>query len=108
GPAEQLTVKIPPGVSDGQRIRVRGKGYPGGPGVPPGDLYIICRVAPHPYFRRIGNDIYLDLPLSITEAALGTKVQIPTIEGRTVLTVPPGTPSGARLRLKGKGVKPAG
>lgn len=108
GQMENISVKIPPGVADGQRIRVRGKGQPGGRGVPPGDLYIVCRVAPHAYFRRMGNDIYLDLPLSISEAALGAKVQIPTLEGTTVLTVPPGTPSGSKLRLKGKGVKPAG
>lgn len=108
GAAENISVKIPPGVADGQRIRVRGKGQHGGPGAPPGDLYIICRVAPHPYFRRLGNDIYLDLPVSITEAALGAKVQIPTLEGHTVLTIPPGTPGGAKLRLKGQGVKPAG
>jgi DnaJ-class molecular chaperone len=101
-------VKIPPGVADGQRIRVRGKGHPGGPGSPPGDLYIVCQVQPHAYFRRIGDDLYLDLPLSIAEAALGTRIEIPTLDGKTVLTVPPGTPSGAKLRLKGKGIKPAG
>lgn len=108
GPPETISVKIPAGVANGQRIRVRGKGQPGGPGMPPGDLYIVAHVAPHPYFKRLGNDIYLDLPLSLTEAALGTKVQIPTLEGTTVLTIPPGTPSGSKLRLKGKGVKPAG
>jgi DnaJ-class molecular chaperone len=108
GKMESISVKVPPGVADGQRIRVRGKGQPGGRGVPAGDLYIVCRVAPHPYFRRLGNDIYLDVPLSLTEAALGAKVQIPTLEGKTVLTIPPGTPSGAKLRLKGQGVKPAG
>lgn len=108
GSAETISVRIPPGVADGQRIRVKGKGLPGGFGVPPGDLYIVARVAPHPYFRRVENDIYLDLPLTITEATLGAKVQIPTLQGRTVLTVPPGTASGAKLRLKGQGVKPAG
>ncbi|MEP0844295.1 MAG: hypothetical protein HRF43_16465 [Phycisphaerae bacterium] len=105
---ETLSVKIPPGVADGQRIRLRGQGRPGSAGQPPGDLYIVCRVAPHPYFRRLGNDIYLDLPLTVAEAALGTKVQIPTLDGTTVLSIPPGTPSGKKLRLKGKGVKPAG
>lgn len=108
GQANNIHVRIPAGVADGQRIRVKGKGHPGGGGQPAGDLYIICRVAPHAYFRRMGNDIYLDLPLTITEAALGTKVQIPTLEGPTVLTIPPATPSGAKLRLKGRGVKPAG
>lgn len=108
GGEETASVKIPPGVRDGQRIRVRGKGQPGVAGGAPGDLYIVCRVQPHPYFRRVDNDIYLDLPLSLTEAALGTKVEIPTLEGKTVLTVPPGTPSGAKLRLKDRGVKPPG
>ncbi|NLU20410.1 MAG: J domain-containing protein [Phycisphaerae bacterium] len=108
GHSENIRVKIPAGVADGQRIRVKGKGQPGGPGMPPGDLYIVTRVAPHPYFRRLGNDIYLDLPLTISEATLGAKVSIPTLAGPTVLTIPPGTPSGAKLRLKGKGVTPAG
>jgi curved DNA-binding protein len=104
----KIEVKIPPGVADGQRIRVRGKGQPGMNGAPPGDLYIICHVQPHAYFRRVDNDIYLDLPVTISEAALGAKIEIPTLDGRTVLSVPAGTPSGAKLRLKGKGVKPAG
>lgn len=108
GSAETVSVKIPPGVANGQRIRVRGKGHPGRRGVTPGDLYMVCTIQPHPYFRRVGNDIYLELPLSITEAALGAKVEIPTLAGRTILQVPPGTPSGARLRLKDKGVKPPG
>jgi molecular chaperone DnaJ len=96
---------VPVGVRNGQRIRIKGKGQPGRP---PGDLYIVCNVQPHSYFRRVGDDIYLELPLSITEAALGTKVEIPTLSGHTVLTIPAGTPSGAKLRLKGKGVRPAG
>jgi len=108
GAAETVSVKIPPGVANGQRIRVRGKGNPGRRGTSPGDLYIVCNVQGHPYFRRVGNDIYLELPLSMTEAALGAKVEIPTLAGRTILQVPPGTPSGARLRLKNKGVKPTG
>ncbi len=108
GVAQRITVKIPAGVADGQRIRLRGKGGLGGPGMPAGDLYIICRVRPHPCFRREGNDVYLDLPLTISEAALGTRVEIPTLGGRTMLTVPPGTPSGARLRLKDQGVRAAG
>lgn len=103
-----LSVKIPPGVSDGQRIRLRGKGQPGGPGAQPGDLYVVCKVQAHPYYRRIGNDIYLDMPLTVSEATLGAKIEVPTLEGKTVMTVPPGTPSGAKLRLRGKGVKPTG
>jgi len=108
GTRSTISVKIPPGVRDGQRIRLKGKGNPGGRSVPPGDLFIVCKVKPHRYFRRDGNDIYLDVPLTLTEAALGTKVEIPTIDGRTTLTIPPGKPSGARLRLKEKGVRPAG
>lgn len=100
-----IRVKIPAGVEDGQRIRVKGKGRPG---PPPGDLYIICQVQAHKYFRRIGNDIYLELPLTLSEAALGTKVEVPTLHGRMVLTVPAGTASGAKLRFKGKGVQPPG
>ncbi len=107
GPAK-VHVKIPPGVADGQRIRLRGKGRPGRRGGAPGDLYILCQVQPHPWFRRMGHDVYLELPLSLTEAALGAKVEIPTLDGNTVLTVPPGTPSGTKLRLKAKGVQPAG
>lgn len=106
--AETVSVKIPPGVRDGQRIRVRGKGQPAPAGGQAGDLYIICRIQPHPYFRRVDDDIYLELPISLTEAALGAKIDIPTLEGRTVLTVPPGTPSGTKLRLKDRGVKPPG
>jgi len=105
---ETVTVKIPPGVRDGQRIRVRGKGHPGIGGGQAGDLYIKVRIEPHPYWRRVDDDIYLELPLNLTEAALGTKVDIPTLEGRTVLTVPPGTPCGAKLRLKNQGVRPPG
>ena len=105
---ETVRVRIPPGVAEGQRIRIRGKGTSPGTGGPPGDLYIVCNIQPHRYFRRLGNDILLDLPLSIAEAALGTKVEVPTLDGKMVLTVPPGTPSGAKLRLKGKGVKPPG
>jgi len=108
GVGHRITVKIPAGVADGQRIRVRGKGGLGGPGMPAGDLYIVCRVKPHPYFRREGNDIYLGLPLTVSEAALGTRVEIPTLGGRTMLTIPAGTPSGAKLRLKDQGIRPAG
>jgi DnaJ-class molecular chaperone len=99
-----VKVRVPPGVADGQRVRVRGKGMPVVPDGPPGDLLIVCHVQPHPWFKRLGNDIYLDLPLTVSEAALGAKVEIPTLDGRTVLTIPPGTASGSKLRLKGKGV----
>jgi len=101
---ETLTVKIPPGVRDGQRLRLRGKGGPGLGGGTPGDLYLAIRVAPHPTFRREGNDIYMDLPISVSEAALGADVDVPTVRGRTSVHVPPGTASGARLRLRGQGL----
>ncbi len=99
-----VRVKIPPGVANGQRIRARGKGRPAGPGLPPGNLLIVCRVLPHPYFKRIGNDIYLDVPVSITEAALGAKIEVPTLGGKMLVKVPPGTASGTKLRLRGRGV----
>lgn len=104
GAGETIEVRIPPGVADGQRIRVRGKGavQPGGRR---GDLYIVCRVKPHRYFRREGRDIYLEVPITITEAALGTKVRLPTLNGTVDLTVPPGTASGQKLRLRGRGVR---
>lgn len=101
---ETITVRIPAGVESGQRVRVKGKGQPGQHGGPVGDMYIVCEIRPHPYLRRDGNDIYVDVPLSITEACLGTKVEVPTIDGPTVVTIPPGTASGRKLRLKGRGV----
>jgi DnaJ-class molecular chaperone len=105
---ERLTVRIPPGVRDGQRIRLKGKGQAVEPGGPRGDLYIVSRVRPHPYFERIGDDIYLSVPISITEACLGAKVDVPTLHDTTRLTIPPGTASGTKLRLKGRGVKRKG
>jgi len=102
GKKETIEVKIPPGVTHGAKIRVRGKGS-SHQGVQ-GDLYILVSVTPHPYFIVSGNDITVDVPISLTEAALGAKVDIPTIDGMTTVTIPPGTSSGQRLRLKGKGV----
>ena len=101
---ETLSVRIPPGVSDGGRIRLRGKGGEGLGSGGPGDLYARIRIRPHPFFRREGRDLYLDLPVSVREATLGAKVQVPTLEGRVTLTIPPGTDSGSKLRLRGKGV----
>ena len=103
GRLETIDVKIPAGVKDGSRVRIRGKGqHTNGE---PGDLYIVTKVVPHPYFRRDGLDILLDLPLSLYEALLGTKVEVPTLEGPVTLTIPPGTSSGAKLRIKGRGVE---
>ena len=104
---ETIHVRIPPGVSDGGRVRVPGKGDVGRRGGPPGDLYVTLRVAPHRYFRREGNDIVLDLPLTISEAALGTRIEVPTLDGRVTLTVPPASSSGQKLRLRGRGIAPA-
>jgi curved DNA-binding protein len=101
---ESVTVRIPPGVADGGRIRLRGKGAEGRGGAPPGDLFARIRVRPHRFFRREGRDLYLDLPVTVGEATLGAKVEVPTLEGRVTLTIPPGTDSGAKLRLRGKGV----
>lgn len=106
GAAETIDVKIPPGVREGSRVRVRGKGSSGS-GAAGGDLYIVTHVRAHRYFRREGDDIYVDLPISIAEAALGAKVDVPTIDGLTTVTIPPGTSGARRLRLKGKGVKGA-
>jgi len=99
---ETIEVKIPPGVKDGSKIRIRGKGGLGEGS--PGDLYIIVGVRPHEYFRRDGDDIYVSVPISITEAALGAKVDVPTLDGTSTVTVPPGTGGGRKLRLRGKGV----
>jgi curved DNA-binding protein len=107
GATERLKVRIPPGVNEGQRIRLRGKGRSAADGSAAGDLYIVCHVQPHPYFARQGNDLYLDVPLTIAEATLGAKVEIPTMDGPTRITVPAGTPSGTKLRLRGKGVADA-
>jgi DnaJ-class molecular chaperone len=106
GRSETLDVKIPAGVREGSKVRLRGKGAPGPAGS--GDLYIIVHVREHPYFKRDGTDIYVDLPVSIVEAALGAKVDVPTIDGMTTVTIPPGTGGGKRLRLRGKGVGGAG
>jgi curved DNA-binding protein len=103
GQLETIDVKIPAGVKDGSRVRIRGKGQQS-VGGEPGDLYIITKVLPHPYFRRDGLDILLDLPLSMYEALLGTKVEVPTLEGPVTLTIPAGTSSHAKLRIKGRGI----
>jgi len=102
---ETLNVKIPPGVNNGSRIRVQGKGQAGPAGR--GDLYIVVRLRPHPYFRREGNDIYVDVPISMTEAALGAAVEVPTIDGMTKVRVPPGASSNLKLRLRNRGVQAA-
>jgi molecular chaperone DnaJ len=104
---ETLEVRIKAGTRDGQRIRIPGKGNAGTQGGPTGDLYAIIRIEPHPVFRRDGDDIYITVPITATEAALGGKIEVPTIDGRTLLKVPPGTQSGQKLRLREKGVPSA-
>jgi molecular chaperone DnaJ len=104
---EPLEVRIKPGTRDGQRIRLPGKGNAGAYGGPPGDLYAIIRAGDHPIFRRDGDDIYLTVPVSAAEAALGAKIEVPTIDGRALLKIPPGTQSGQKLRLREKGVPSA-
>ncbi len=101
---ESLTVNIPAGVEDGTRLRVAGKGEAGRRGGGPGDLYLQIQVEPDPRFERRGPNLYLKLPVSFTEAALGAKVEIPTPEGTTTIRIPPGTQSGAKLRVKGQGM----
>jgi curved DNA-binding protein len=106
---ETLTVRIPPGVADGGRIRIPGKGGEGIGGAPPGDLHATIRIRPDPVFRLEGRNLHLELPITVREAVLGAKVEVPTLEGRATLQVPPGTDSGKRLRLRGKGMpNPAG
>jgi DnaJ-class molecular chaperone len=105
GSLETIDVKIPPGVKTGSRVRIKGRGeHSGGE---PGDLFIVTSVQPHSYFRREELDIYVDVPVSLYEALLGAKVEVPTLDGRLTLSIPPGTTGGSRLRIKGKGVKRA-
>lgn len=100
---ETVTVRIPAGVDTGYRMRVPGKGGSGRMGGPPGDLYLIITVRPHDFFRREGNDIHCTVPITVTEAALGTKIEVPTIDGKAILRIPPGTQSGQKFRLRDKG-----
>lgn len=102
-----LAVKIPTDVREGQQIRLKGQGGPGSYGGTSGDALIEIHIRPHPYFRREGNDIHISLPITLPEAVLGGKVQVPTISGTVNLTVPAGSNTGKTLRLKGKGVNPA-
>lgn len=102
--SETVTVRIPAGVADGGRIRVAGKGGAGGGGGPAGDLYATIRIEQDPVFRLDGRNLHVDLPVTVREAVLGAKVDVPTLEGRATLQIPPGTDSGRRLRLRGKGM----
>ena len=101
-----LEVSIPAGVDDGDRVRLAGEGEAGGSGVQNGDLYVEVRVKEHPVFKRQGADLYMDVPVSITDAALGKEVEIPTLDGKVKIKVAEGTQSGKLLRVRGKGVTP--
>jgi molecular chaperone DnaJ len=101
--SKPLTVQIPAGVTDGGKIRFKGKGESGVSGGPAGDLYVVTRIKPHPYFTRDGADVLLELPVTLTEAALGAQVEVPTPDGRVKLKVVPGTPDGKVFKLPGKG-----
>ena len=104
---ESIDVRIPAGVANGGRVRVPGKGNAGTMGAPAGDLYLRVEVKPHEFFERRGDDLYTKIPVSVPEATLGAKIEVPTIDGRSLVRIPPGTNSGKTLRLKEKGVPSA-
>lgn len=104
GQSETLTVTIPPGIDDGARIRLSGKGAPGTAGGPPGDLFAKVSVRQHAFFKRNDRDLTIETPISVAEAISGASIEIPTLDGRVTLRVPPSTDGGTRLRLRGKGV----
>ena len=100
----KLTVRVPPGIATGQRLRLSGEGEAGGPGGPPGDLYVVIHVQEHPFFHRDGNDLYCEVPLNFPTLALGGEIRIPTLEGEEPFKVPEGTGSGQSFRLRGRGM----
>ena len=105
GTTERLDVSIPAGISHGKSIRLAGQGHPGQHGGPAGDLLLKVRVARHPWFTRDGSNLLVEVPVTPSEAVLGARIEVPTLdEGRVMLTLPPGTSSGRKLRLRGKGV----
>ena len=104
---ETIDVRIPAGVASGSRVRVPGKGNAGTMGAPAGDLYLRVEVKPHPFFERRGNDLYVKVPVKVSEATLGAKIEVPTIDGRSLMRIPPATNSGTTLRLREKGVPSA-
>jgi len=99
-----LTIKIPRGIADGQKLRLAGEGMPGINNGPPGDLYVVIKIRPHPIFKREGNDLLVKIPIKLTDAVLGTKIRIPNIENEKItITIPPGTQPNQKFRVKGKG-----
>jgi DnaJ-class molecular chaperone len=107
GEVETIRVKIPAGIEDGKKIRLRGQGEPGSGDAPAGDILLTIHAGPHPHFRRTGTRLDVRVPITLAEAAQGAKVDVPTPQGTISLTVPPNTSSGKRLRIKGHGVRPA-
>jgi DnaJ-class molecular chaperone len=107
-PDASLDVTIPPGLDEGQVLRLKGKGGEGVGGAPAGDALIEVHVAPHPYFRRDGDNILLDLPVTVAEAVLGARVTVPTVTGPVAMTIPKGSDTGTQLRLRGKGIQRRG
>jgi DnaJ-class molecular chaperone len=108
GQHESLVVKIPAGVDNGAKLRLKGQGEPGAKGGPSGDLTVTIKVQPHSYFKREGNDLSVEVPVTVGEAILGAKVDVPTLDGSKAVPIPAGSSSGLRLRLKGQGVAPSG
>lgn len=106
--AETINVRIPAGVDTGSKVRIAGKGNAGRRGGPAGDLYISIEVSPHSLFQREGNNIYLKVPITVAEATLGAKIEVPTLTGKTTIRIPPGTKSGQKFRIRGMGVPAAG
>src|SRR5262249_25316527 len=104
---ETIDVRIPAGVANGGRVRVPGQGNAGTMGAPAGGPYFALEVKPHAFFERRGNDLHIKIPVTVSEATLGAKVEVPTIDGRSLVRIPPGTNSGKTLRLKEKGVPSA-
>jgi curved DNA-binding protein len=113
GKTESLVVKIPPGIDTGAKLRLKGQGEPGSKGASAGDLTITVEVEPHPYYKREGQNLQVEVPISVAEAILGAKIDVPALEGMKSLTISAGSSSGQKLRLKGQGIpatagKPAG
>ena len=100
---ESVSIRIPAGVNSGSRVRIPGKGHSGNLGGSPGDLYVITKVGDHAYFKRQGDNIYCTVPITVPEAALGAKIEVPTVDGKALLKIPAGTQSGQRFRLRERG-----
>lgn len=105
GRREQIQLKVPPGLKDGARIRIAGRGGPGMDGGPNGDLFIVAKVQPHPVIKRDGDDLHIDVPVTFAEASLGATIEVPTLSGKKKLKIPAGTQGGQKIRIAGEGVK---